>query len=888
MSYTPTKSGNYEAGVKLAKSGGLTGQYFENVWFFYTPVKTTVNPTIDLDWGLREVTDTGKDFVSIRWSGKVKPLYPETHTFFVSSDDGAKLWVDNVVLIDRWDSSCNETSATIGLKPHVFYNIKLEYKEMTGTAFVRLSWASQSNPKEIVPASQLYYETHVKQSPFSFIVSPNAAVGANSWAAGEGLALATAGTSAQLTIQANDMYDNERGEGGDVFSVRVVPPGGLASASTTGGGRPVHAVVVDEGDSSYIAEYTQYVAGNNTLYATLLTQGGVSATYYDNKDFTLPVKYDRYPGFLGTALQEVRFKASQLANDDRSIPTIDSFSVRWAGFVAPVTDGEYTFTMDAVDNFKKDRMRLWVDNKLIINEWTSLRDTVDPSGTIDLRSSYYYDLAVDYKIETGGASQTDTAVLKWEYGGLSATVVPSANLLVGQNVRDTPATVVVHPAGTCASTSFTTPNQDANGHSLELATAGLQSEFTITAKDLYNNLRCVGAEKFKVRLTGVDSLAGVVEDLSATAPGSYRVLYTATKSGTYDVAVVFGASGVQNSPFRLTVQPARRHLINSPATGAALTLSTAGVLSSVTITVRDRHENYQPNPSVADAGIQFTAAATVPPYNLTDTNQDTLQTADKPYFADTVSYIGDATLAGTQVATPTSLDNPRLVLRYTITKSGSYSLRIGGSTASHESAVMASPFALNIYPSPPCSVTSTAASSSLSLTTAGVQSAFTIQARDMYGNERGEHVGDNFVVRVRQYYGTGATDKVLKSDRNKECAGRAGTDVPCEDWQTYNSDWVTVGGRDKLATVVDQGDGTYVASYSVTRSGTNYVWASLAAAGGLQATYYTSSTVTDYDSDTAIYGATGANRIVQTDTTVGEWSNESMRRSAPNPRSCGC
>ena len=633
VSYTPTKSGNYEAGVKLAKSGGLTGQYFENVWFFYTPVKTTVNPTIDLDWGLREVTDTGKDFVSIRWSGKVKPLYPETHTFFVSSDDGAKLWVDNVVLIDRWDSSCNETSATIGLKPHVFYNIKLEYKEMTGTAFVRLSWASQSNPKEIVPASQLYYETHVKQSPFSFIVSPNAAVGANSWAAGEGLALATAGTSAQLTIQANDMYDNERGEGGDLFSVRVVPPGGLASASTTGGGRPVHAVVVDEGDSSYIAEYTQYVAGNNTLYATLLTQGGVSATYYDNKDFTLPVKY------------------------------------RWAGFVAPVTDGEYTFTMDAVDSFKKDRMRLWVDNKLIIDQWTSKRDTVDPSGTIDLRSSYYYDLAVDYKIESDGATQTDTAVLKWEYGGLSAAVVPSTNLLVGQNVRDTPATVVVHPAGTCASTSFTTPNQDANGHSLELATAGLQSEFTITAKDLYNNLRCVGAEKFKVRLTGVDSLAGVVEDLSATTPGAYRVLYTATKSGTYDVAVVFGASGVQNSPFRLTVQPARRHLINSPATGAALTLSTAGVLSSVTITVRDRHENYQPNPSVADAGIQFTAAATVPPYNLTDT-----------------------------------MDNPRLVLRYTITKSGSYSLRIGGSTASHESAVMASPFALNIYPSPPCSV----------------------------------------------------------------------------------------------------------------------------------------------------------------------------------------
>jgi hypothetical protein len=97
--YTPTKSGNYEAGVKLAKSGGLTGQYFENVWFFYTPVKTTVTPTIKLDWGLGKVTDSAADYVSVRWQGKVKPLFAETHTFSLNSDDGAKLWVDNVVLI---------------------------------------------------------------------------------------------------------------------------------------------------------------------------------------------------------------------------------------------------------------------------------------------------------------------------------------------------------------------------------------------------------------------------------------------------------------------------------------------------------------------------------------------------------------------------------------------------------------------------------------------------------------------------------------------------------------------------------------------------------------------------------------------------------------------
>ena len=207
-------------------------------------------------------------------------------------------------------------------------------------------------------------------------------------------------------------------------------------------------------------------------------------------------------------------------------------------------------------------------------------------------------------------------------------------------------------------------------------------------------------------------------------------------------------------------------------------------------------------------------------------------------------------------------------MRYVITKAGKYSLRVGGDAASHESAVKGAPFDLTIFPSPPCAVTSTAASIALSLATAGRTSVFTIQARDLYGNERGVHVGDNFVARVRQYYGTGATDNVLQADRNKECANRAAVDVACQAWQTYNSDWVTVGGRDKQGTVVDQGDGRYIVSYDVTRSGTNYLWASLAVAGGLQATYYTTTTANDYLSDSTIFGAVAAKRIVQTDTTV--------------------
>ena len=72
VSYTATKSGSYEAGVKLAKSGGLTGSYFENVWFFYTPVKVTVDPQINMDWGVGRITPTGANYISVRWCVRVR------------------------------------------------------------------------------------------------------------------------------------------------------------------------------------------------------------------------------------------------------------------------------------------------------------------------------------------------------------------------------------------------------------------------------------------------------------------------------------------------------------------------------------------------------------------------------------------------------------------------------------------------------------------------------------------------------------------------------------------------------------------------------------------------------------------------------------------------
>jgi hypothetical protein len=125
-SYVVTLSGTYTISVSLARGGGLSADYFENIWFFYTPVSSQIDPQINFDWGEGAITPTASDYVSVRWQGRLLPSYSETFTFYTDADDGARLWVNDVQLIDRWEGGANMTAAKLPLKANTFYRIKLE------------------------------------------------------------------------------------------------------------------------------------------------------------------------------------------------------------------------------------------------------------------------------------------------------------------------------------------------------------------------------------------------------------------------------------------------------------------------------------------------------------------------------------------------------------------------------------------------------------------------------------------------------------------------------------------------------------------------------------------------------------------------------------------
>ncbi|MEM1218630.1 MAG: PQQ-dependent sugar dehydrogenase [Bacteroidota bacterium] len=145
----------------LGTGTGLLGQYRSAPTpDFVTPLLINqVDPIIDFNWGggSPDPDILGEDNFHIRWTGEVQPLFSEAYTFYVVSDDGIRLWVDNQLIIDQWvPQPPTETQGEITLQGGERYSIKLEYFEEGGGAVVQLWWSSLRHPKQIIPTTQLY------------------------------------------------------------------------------------------------------------------------------------------------------------------------------------------------------------------------------------------------------------------------------------------------------------------------------------------------------------------------------------------------------------------------------------------------------------------------------------------------------------------------------------------------------------------------------------------------------------------------------------------------------------------------------------------------------------------------------------------------------------
>jgi glucose/arabinose dehydrogenase len=162
---TPASDWQLTANYTLLQKGtgtGLLGLYFgSDLGFFNRPVQTwRVDPEIDFNWEGASpfVPQIGVDNFAIRWLGKIEPWISGYHTFYITGDDGVRLWINNQLVIDSWVPSDGDirTSTPVFLETGRQYPIRIEYNEIGGRALIHFEWGLGDNWRTIVPASQLY------------------------------------------------------------------------------------------------------------------------------------------------------------------------------------------------------------------------------------------------------------------------------------------------------------------------------------------------------------------------------------------------------------------------------------------------------------------------------------------------------------------------------------------------------------------------------------------------------------------------------------------------------------------------------------------------------------------------------------------------------------
>ena len=441
---------------------GFVGEYWPNLTMTGTP-QTRIDPNVQFDWAAGPpMAGIPNDNFSVRWRGRIKPQFTETYTFATDTDDGARLWVNGQLLIDKWvGQGTTKWTGTITLNAGQTYEIEMHYFDNALSAVARLLWSSASQPEQVVPNTALFNPAagtnHRPRTPDILIPTID----------GE-LADPTG-----LVLQASAFEDLDAGQTHaatewQIWTTAATPQ--LVWSALPTSGLPLTYTTL--GNGAFQGGFT--ALANNTNYQLRIRHkdsSGAPATEWSAtaiRNFTTTppddprgVSAEYYPG-------NIRLSGAPLTRTETAInynygngePFVgvgtDNFSVRWRARIKPQFSETYTFTTETDDG-----ARLWVNGVQLVDKWVG-QGATRWGGTITLIAGQYYDLEMQYFDGAFGAS----AKLYWSSASQPEQIIPALRLYaitVGANHRPLVPNVTLPAAdeaavdavnGTMASSAF--------------------------------------------------------------------------------------------------------------------------------------------------------------------------------------------------------------------------------------------------------------------------------------------------------------------------------------------------------------------------------------------------------------------------------------------------
>jgi len=445
---------------------GLQGIYYNGITLSGTPILNRVDTTINFELTYEKIPQilspapgiVPDDKYSVRWTGQVQAQYSETYTFYTVNDDGIRLWINGVQLVDDWmNQSATEKSGTIALVAGQKYNITIEYYENTGDAVTKLLWSGPSTPKAIIPKSQLY--------PPAIITGTGTGLQGFYY---NGINLSGAPLLGRVDSTIN--FDLAYGKQPQVLSPAPgIVPEDMYSVRWTGQVLPQYSevytfyTVSDDGIRLWvngiklIDNWTNQSATekNATIPLAAGQKYDILIEYYENTGNAVTKllwsspstpkaivpKSQLYPitrGLLGvyyngTALSgppllsridttinfELTYgKLPQVLSPAPGIVPEDKYSVRWTGQV----QAQYSevYSIYAVSD---DGIRLWINGTRLVDNWVN-QSATEKMGTLELIAGQKYDIIIEYYENTGDA----VTKLYWSSRSTPKTIIPQTQL----------------------------------------------------------------------------------------------------------------------------------------------------------------------------------------------------------------------------------------------------------------------------------------------------------------------------------------------------------------------------------------------------------------------------------------------------------------------------
>ena len=452
-------------GLAIRTEGGMyyveTPNIYEtNKWYHLAATYDGTNVIIYVDGKLSVgPTNVGGP---IRWVSAASNNYPERFAIGVWLDPGYNLWIDGVIdEVSYWDQALPESeikklalsykasepnppdgskhpdtwvnigwaAGALAVTHDVYFGVNFDDVQAgTGGSFQGnqslnyfvAGFPGFACPEGLVPGTTYYWridEVNAAEpnSPWigdvwSFMVPPKAAYdpvpadGARfvdpnvvlSWTGGFGSKLHT-------VYFGGNFDDVNNAAGGLSQGTKTYDPGTLEPDKT-------YYWRVDEYDAG------QTYKGDVWRFTIAGAGGGVRGDYFKGMNFENHV--------LSRIDQQIRFSWGDGAPD----PAVgfDNFSVRWTGEIESAFTETYTFYTNSDDG-----IRLWVDGRQLINNWTGHAAT-ENRGRIDLVAGQTYGFVLEYYEEGGSA----VAELSWESPRTPKQFIPQAALSLPVKARN--------------------------------------------------------------------------------------------------------------------------------------------------------------------------------------------------------------------------------------------------------------------------------------------------------------------------------------------------------------------------------------------------------------------------------------------------------------------